>query len=130
MYKVRFHLGAGDYFGFWQIKGPDGVNYYDPTNFSLVMFGCTLRNYKNTARKINEGAHKTVCAWIDCELVVPYSHELPIDGAGKLCYNPKKCINWTNEAGEDKDGAQFHMLFSVHRGIYFRERIEENWVKI
>ena len=70
MYKVRFHLGAGENFMKWQVKSPDGtVKFYKPEEVGILMTGCFLRNQKGTAEKIHAGANKTVCAWVEAQLV-------------------------------------------------------------
>ena len=88
IYQVRFHLAKGENFMKWQVKDLSNgeVNYYDPSEYQLVMYDSVLKNQKTTAKKINCGANKTVCAWIRAGRVVirslarqseyPYSYDL------------------------------------------------------
>ena len=46
------------------------TSYYDPEQYQLVLYDCVLKNQKTTAKKINCGANKTVCAWIRAGRVV------------------------------------------------------------
>ena len=65
--KVRFNLGKGKNYMKWKLQFPTHSEYYSPSEYNLAMFGCTLKNSKTTAKKIHDGAHKTVCAWILCD---------------------------------------------------------------
>ena len=69
MYRVRFHLGRGANYMKWQVRDSNGgVRYYDPESVRQVMLNAKLHNRPNVAKKICEGANKTVCAWVECEL--------------------------------------------------------------
>lgn len=65
--QVRFHLGAGKNFMKWQVKEDGRVSYFDPETTNLVLINAKLRNQIETAKKINQGANKTVCAWVECD---------------------------------------------------------------
>ena len=52
----------------WKISYPDGnIEYHIPTDVQLIMKKCELKNNRNVASKIFNGANKEVCAWILCE---------------------------------------------------------------
>jgi hypothetical protein len=126
MYKVRFHLAAGENFMKWQIKHPDGtVEFHDPNSVGIIMTGCFLRNQKGTAEKIFEGANKTVCAWVEAKevTVLPFS-EVTVDPENKIGYNPKVTPNWVYK-GEDVDGESFTSMYSVGRTLYNKVRMFE-----
>ena len=129
MFRVRFHLGAGKHFMHWQVtnKVTNEVTYYDPAVTSLELFSATLRNQPATARKIHEGANKSVCAWIDCAsiLVVSAGREIvqaceeSLDRLGLPCvrFNPRVAPNWVDDAGQNIDGAKFSQLSTIGRRV-------------
>ena len=116
-YQVRFHLGAGENFGKWQVKCLAGVLYFDPAKVSLTMLDCQLRNQRGTAQKVHDGANKSVCAWVDCnELLV----EGPVEMAGiTVAYNPKIAPYWRNLAGECIDNKRADVLRTVGKQVIF-----------
>jgi hypothetical protein len=129
MFKVRFHLAAGEHFMHWQVtnKATGEVTYYDPAVTSLELFNATLRNQSGTARKIHQGANKSVCAWIDCTsvLVVRANREIvqaceeALNKLGSPCvrYNPKVAPNWIDDAGNNIDRAKFSQLSTIGRRV-------------
>ena len=124
-YKVRFHLAQGVNFMKWQIKDTaDGhVSYYYPSKASLRLKNCKLVNRPTTAQRIHDGAHKTVCAWIECESV---EAEIPkrVTKGFKLSYNPRVKPNWELQNqdsmwhGENIDGKEFGEILSSNRSLY------------
>lgn len=123
--RLRFHLGAGENFGKWQLTFEEDNKklYLDPETQSIVLRDCKLVNQKSTAKKINEGAHKTVCAWIEGTLVDVYSSRL-WDARNTGLYNvasfnPKKNVNWTDKRGNNIDGASIEMIQTIDRKVYF-----------
>lgn len=98
-YKVRFNLGKGKNYMKWKIEGPDGVNYYNPSEVQIVMTDCQLKNQIKTAEKILDGAHKTVCAWVRC-VNVEIKQPSTEPRLTQLKYNPRVrpywCINDLN----------------------------------
>ena len=121
MYHVRFHLGRGANYMKWQVKDSNGVvRYYDPDSVRLVMLNAKLHNRPNVAKKICEGANKTVCAWVECEWVGVVSEmdsKVPY-GKNAILYNPKKAPNWTNKQGENLDGKHFHTIISNQKFLF------------
>lgn len=118
-FKVRFNLGRGKNYLKWKVTSPSGsVKYYDPNNVSLLMENCKLVNQQGTAKKIHDGANKTVCAWIECETLYacrPYN-ELPTN-ATKISYNPRVQPNWVCD-GEIVDKGRYDRLYSFENGVY------------
>ena len=129
MFRVRFHLANGPHFMQWQVtnKATNEVTYYDPAVTSLELFSAVLRNQPATARKIHQGANKSVCAWIDCAsiLVVSAGREIvqsceeSLDRLGLPCvrYNPRIAPNWVDDAGQNIDGAKFSQLSTIGRRV-------------
>lgn len=121
MYKVRFHLAQGENFMKWQVKNvrTGDVEYLEPEKYTIAMHVCKLRNQKATAEKINEGANKTVCAWIECEKVLITKREIPespIDW--ELRFDPRIKPQWTDGSGEgDYDNQEFDFLWTKGRKI-------------
>ncbi len=116
-YQIRFHLGAGENYGKWQVKCSAGVRYFDPAKVSLTMLDCQLRNQPATAKKVYDGANKSVCAWVDCnELLVSG----PVEMAGvPVSYNPKVAPHWRNLSGQNIDGKRIEVLRSIGRQMVF-----------
>jgi hypothetical protein len=107
MYKLRFHLGQGPNFMKWQLKNRNEISYFDPYEVTIRAYSVTLRNAPKVAAKIHAGAHKTVCAWLDCEFIDISPVEIHADFCGftHLSFNPKKFPHWTvGESGWNFDG--------------------------
>jgi hypothetical protein len=114
MFKIRFHLAQGPNFMQWQIKGPEGIVYLDPALASLTLFGAKLCNQKATAQKIHNGANKSVCAWIKCDRIEIGA----APGGERVMFNPKKCVHWTNDKGENLDKKTFGAIQLRGRALY------------
>lgn len=114
MNRVRFHLGAGKHFGHWQIRSGDRVEYVDPATASLVMRGCRLVNAPRVAKRIHAGAHKTPCAWIECERVESRPSQAVTGEVVR--YNPRVAPNWTFR-GSNADGTTFALLQTCGRSV-------------
>lgn len=120
MYKIRFHLAKGENHRHWQVKNTltGEVRYYDPNKTYLQMQGCRLRNQPTTARKIHNGANKTVCAWVDCEVVeVKDSVPLFVKLDGELSYNPRTNPYWVDGTNTNSDNKEFDCLLTINRKI-------------
>lgn len=129
-HKVRFHLANGPNFLKWQVKDAEGnVEFYEPTEVSLELTNCFLRNQRGTAEKIHEGADKTVCAWVECEKVevTKYTEEPGLDHEGvkeinvndlvNLHYNPRVLPFW-NIYGVNVDGKEYDTIISLEKTLY------------
>ena len=123
-YKVRFHLAPGENFMKWQVKDAEGnVSFYEPSEVSLKLCNCFLRNQPTTAKKIHDGANKTVCAWVECESV-EVVRSVKFKNGFHLAYNPRVMPNWflNNEKsklhGKNLDGKEFREVLSSNRRLY------------
>lgn len=121
--KVRFNLGRGVNYFKWKVEFPDRVEYYSPTEVQLVLGKCEARNNLKTAKKIFEGQHKQVCAWILCEqILVKKKDFIKITDELKLKYNPKVLPYWViGDNKESVDGQRFSRLISVDYGLYIQK---------
>ena len=122
-YKVRFHLGKGEHFMHWQVRGPNGyLQFYEPNHFALKMYNCILKNQRATAQKICDGENKTVCAWIACERVLAY--RLPLDALvptrchEPISYNPKVAPYWRDRNDCNIDNEQHKFIETDHNKLY------------
>lgn len=118
-FKVRFNLGRGPNYMKWKVQHPDGkIEYFRPTEVQLIMEDCTLKNQKNTALKIFNGANKTVCAWVLCKHFEIKREKFIKDNQEKrLRYNPRVCPQWTYK-NQMMDGKTFERIYSVDFGLY------------
>ena len=119
MYKVRFHLAKGQNFMKWQIKSSTNTFYIDPEFFDIRLKGVTLKNQKGTATKINEGANKTVCAWmvVDDYIVLPSSNKDESKDYDRLQYNPRNNPFW-NMDGVNIDNNTYGEVRSFGRSLF------------
>jgi len=115
---VRFNLGRGKNYMKWKIKTKDESVYIDPFAYSLIMVNATLKNNNNVAKKINEGANKSVCSWVKCDEVV-------LDPMSECCslkstinYNPRIAPYWRDEEGNNIDGFNFNILITINKQIF------------
>lgn len=100
-------------------KVENKVDYFDPNEGTLAMFGCRLRNQKGAANKINGGANKTVCAWIECERFEVSHDFIPVTFMDRsLNYNPRVEPHWTDESGSDMDDTMHELLITKGRSVY------------
>lgn len=134
MHKIRFHLAKGKNFLKWQITHhvptpayPSSshtttskeVRYVDPEKHTLVMRNCKLRNQAGTAKKIHDGANKSVCAWIDCESVDISDKPIPTTFMDwQLRYNPRHHPHWRDAGGNQRDNEEFPLLLTNGRDVY------------
>lgn len=116
--RVRFHLAQGPMFKNWQVKCGESVDYYNPEDVVLRMNNCKLRNQLTTAKRIHDGANKTVCAWIECDSVdVQSSDTSSSDAVDHLYYNPRTQPFWQNDSGVDCDGKVYSRLITKGQGV-------------
>lgn len=117
-FKIRFHLGAGENFMKWRIENIDDktVLFFDPSDFNAIIKDGKLYNQKAAAKKINEGANKTVCAWImatDYKITKLFDNEIQ----SEVKYNPRQTPHWTNNEGENLDGKEYKTMFITNKRI-------------
>jgi hypothetical protein len=115
MNRVRFHLGAGRHYGHWQIRSGLAVRYVDPDEASLVLRGCRLANAPGVAKRIHGGAHKTPCAWIECESVETRPPQATESGEA-VRYNPRVAPHWIFRDA-NADGTTFALLQTCGRSV-------------
>ena len=117
--KVRFNLGKGKNYMKWKVEADGKSEYYSPEDYNLFLYGCQLKNHKKTAEKINQGANKSVCAWILCdEIFLGQNVQLPAGGT-QLKYNPRTQPNWVaGAAGEVVDNECFGQIWSDGRKLF------------
>lgn len=119
--KVRFNLGKGQNYMKWKVEHPDGrVEYHHPTDVQLVMEDCLLRNHRKTAKRIFDGAEKTVCAWVLCKSIQIRKGDFYLDNEHRLRYNPRVQPNWLL-GNKIVDGERFEGIFSVDYGLYLKK---------
>jgi hypothetical protein len=119
--KLRFHLAKGINFMKWQYTDTKGVKHYqEPETFQCFQKG-KLRNQVATATKINKGANKTVCAWIDYSGEALSFNTATSDKAvaqfTKVFYNPRKLPYWHDAEGNNLDNAT-GVVAVIGRQIY------------
>jgi hypothetical protein len=117
-FKIRFHLGQGENFMKWRIEDTDTktVSFFEPTNFRATIYDGKLYNQKSAAKKINDGANKTVCAWI---MAKDFKLSLDDDGIYKdeIKYNPRTIPNWVNSSGENIDKKEYKIMYILNKKI-------------
>lgn len=120
MYKVRFNLGTGKNFLKWKITHPDGkVEYYEPYDVVLKMSDCFLRNQFGTAKKIFDGANKTVCAWVEAKDVRVLTQRQLEVGFEQVSYNPRVAPHWMCN-GKNVDGESYESIVSIGRELFLQ----------
>ena len=128
MYRIRFHFGRGENFMKWQIKNTetDTVSYVNPSENQIAMMNATLKVQPSTAKKIHEGACKTVCAWIQCEAVqILPAHIKVNDHDYRIQFNPKESPHWTD--GQNiLDGETYDLIITNGRELYSVKTDHEN----
>jgi len=117
-FKIRFHLGQGENYMKWRIEDTDTktVSFFEPTNFRATIYHGKLYNQKSAAKKINDGANKTVCAWI---MAKDFKLSLDDDGIYKdeIKYNPRTIPNWVNSSGENIDKKEYKIMYILNKKI-------------
>ena len=133
-FQVRFHLGKGPNYMCWQVKdyglnpaannGKSDIDYYAPSNVSLELTNCTLKNSVPTAMKIYNGQAKTVCAWVECDMIDVHYKKSPTfkkadtKNLRKYKYNPKKNMHWFTSKQRNVDNKDLHKMQTNNRSLY------------
>ena len=126
-FRVRFHLAKGKNYMHWQVldkKNGFNRDYYDPENCNIKMYNCRLGNQVATARKIFDGANKTVCAWVDCDNLdieyrkSPTFKDVEEEALTQYKYNPRKNPHWFTDTDFNVDGKTFLTLTTSKAKIY------------
>lgn len=123
-YKVRFNLGKGDRYMKWQVKDAYGnVEHFEPSEVTIHMAGAKLKNVAPTALKIHNGAHKSVCAWVECEEVVVTEVVDQKEFDTEVSYNPRVQPFWISE-GEGVDNEVYGQMTSKGRKLFIDKNQE------
>ena len=107
MFKVRFHLGAGEHYKHWQIRTPrkgqsDLVEYEDPSKVQLELVKCTLRSKTGVAKKVLSSQVRDVCGWVECKhIITTYLDPITVEGLSRVTYDPKINPYWKIEGDSD-----------------------------
>jgi hypothetical protein len=88
------------------------VEHHDPAKVQVKLTNCRLVNRRGGARKIYEGANKSVVAWIACSKIEILEHPV-VPSNRPVKYNPKDYPNWTDYANQNIDGHIFKSLVSL-----------------
>jgi hypothetical protein len=127
MYSVRFHLGRGPYYKYWQIRDLDdkdtGPKYIDPETSQLVLVDCELVCNERTAKKVHAIGRKDVCGWVKCEHVywhdLHISNPINIDGYSHLTFNPIVDPHWRIKGSDyTVNGLTTEKLVTFRNKIY------------
>jgi hypothetical protein len=124
-YKVRFHLAKGENYQKFQITHPTGEKlYFDPLLNQITMYFGKLVNHQATAKKIHEGANKTVCSWIECDGIVieclkseTHSGWSSKNGGDEAKYNPRINPNWMVN-GKIADSKHYNLLYTNGKRVF------------
>ena len=116
---VRFHLARGEHYRHWQVKRGSEVHYYDPHSICLILWNCKLQNQLGTAQKIHDGANKSVCAWVECEIVeVHTDYPQGVIAAGEITYSPRVTPHWVQD-GKECDKATFRQMITNESKLFW-----------
>lgn len=122
MFDVRFHLGGGEHYKFWQIKSDDSVQYYDRKQYYFIMHNCTLKNQRGTAEKVFSTQKRDVCGYVRCEnfdLFVHNDYGVDHECGDELLYDPKIAPYWRKENDTNSyDGLQYNRLITFGRRVF------------
>jgi hypothetical protein len=130
MYSVRFHLGRGPHYKFWQIKNlkdkSEAPLYLNPEKFQLYLYNCKLVCKESHAKKVFEAGIKDVCGWVQCETFGVYEleHNEPqsIEGFRRVYFNPIVDTNWRVEGYDNSfNNAHFEELLTSGSRVYLLE---------
>ena len=136
--EVRFHLGKGLNYKFWQVKVKQGgktvdVYYHDPKEYQLEMRGCKLINKPNKAKQVFEAGVHDVSGWVRCEEVMlrkSFFPQLPIDNLEKLYYNPIRDPFWRRESDNNEfiwDNSEYASLITDGKQVYILEEHHDSF---
>lgn len=129
--KIRFNLGRGENYMKWKVDYPIGksnytTQYFEPSEWQLVMVNAVVKNNIKTATKIFKGANKEVCAWILCDNIQLNSvkqtgNRIPIRKKyNTVSYNPRVTPHWV--CNQIKcDGANFDTIITKNRTLFIKD---------
>jgi hypothetical protein len=89
--------------------------YLDPNMVTLELYNCRLHNQPTVAKRIFDGANKTVCAWVQCERVEFFKKK---EANGEpIRYNPRITPHWVYQ-DKKADGQTFDLIVSKGRDLF------------
>jgi hypothetical protein len=120
MFDIRFHLGAGKHFKFWQIKSDDVPTYHNPADGMLVLYGCILKNERRKAERVFASQKRDVCGYVRCRDYASVPHDsINVVGLKELMYDPKIAPYWRCSGSPDiYDNITYPTLVTVGRRIF------------
>ena len=131
MFKVRFHLGRGPYYKYWQIIDLEdkdaGPKYINPETSQLVLLDCELVCNEEKAKKIYAAGRKDVCGWIKCshlhwhDLFV--SNPVSIDSLERIMFNPIVDPVWRSSKDPtlNMNNVKFDKLITKGNKVYVHD---------
>jgi hypothetical protein len=122
LWKVRFHLANGKHYMHWQVKSPNGEEFYfNPNEVTIEIEEAYLKVDNAKALSITKGGEKQACAWIMCEEV------RVLEGISKatkneIKYNPRKHSHFTLNDGDTSINKQeFTQLITVGNKVFINK---------
>jgi hypothetical protein len=120
MFDIRFHLGAGKYYKFWQIRFGQVPVYHNPAMSAIVMYDCTLKNERGKAERVFATQKRDVCGYVRCKNYTTISYDsINVEGHQELMYDPKIAPYWrSSNSTEIYDNKTYDTLITVGRRIF------------
>lgn len=123
MFDFRFHLGAGQYYKYWQVKNVDSGEavYYNRKDFFFVLYDCVLKNNPSKAEKVYASQRRDVCGYVRCSKysVHNYEYSTTIEYGDELLYDPKITPYWKKENDSTiYDNTKYNKLVTSGRRIF------------
>lgn len=127
MYRVRFHLQAGEHYKHWQICRMAGskkveVSYVDPQSCQLELMGCKLVNVVHIAQRVHREGVKDVAGWVECRDMM--ISECPVDNLERVFYNPILDPHWRRDSDDGEfiwDDSRYETLVTEGKQVYILE---------
>jgi len=91
--------------------------FFEPEDFKAVIINGKLHNHPSTAKKINDGSNKTVCAWIMAEDILMDSTD-NMWLRGSVAYNPRVMPHWIDNNGNNVDKVEYEEMLIDNKKIY------------
>jgi hypothetical protein len=120
MFDIRFHLGAGQHYKFWQIKSKDSEpKYVTPFGKYLLMNNCVLKNNRNKAEHIFESQRRDVCGFVRCESYEVLDSGMDVSNLTEIMFDPKIAPYWRKHNDPDAyDNLTYSKLITKGRHVY------------
>ena len=98
----------------YDFENPVEIHVYLNNKDELVTF------LLKAAKKINEGGHKRVCAWVVCEDVIFVNGPTTLTKGESVSYNPRIAPNWVCN-GSNCDKKEFELLFTSGKQLFTKK---------